>query len=63
MIRTSFPEPTPWNGDDDRPMPSAEDERIERDWADLEATARDFVKEYGASAMLRCVSYALEPKR
>ena len=45
-------------------MPSVEtpgdEERRERDWFALEVDARDFVKRYGAAAMLRCVSRALE---
>ncbi len=36
------------------------EERRERDYADLEAAARDFVQTYGPAAMLRCVSDALK---
>lgn len=52
-----------WTGDDDRPMPSVGDETEhirERDWADLEAEAREFVEKYGAAAMLRCISDSLK---
>lgn len=60
-----FPEPTSHNGPDLRQMPSSDpdaDERKERDWSDLEAAARDFVKVYGVPAMLRCISRACDPQ-
>lgn len=37
-----------------------DEERRERDWLALETAASDFVQTYGAAAMLRCVSRALE---
>jgi hypothetical protein len=39
----------------------ADEERRERDWHDLQAAASDFLKVYGAAAMVRCVSEALKP--
>jgi hypothetical protein len=59
---TGKPEPVQFNGPDTRPMPSVgEDEDTrERDWHDLETAAREFIKTYGVSAMLRCVSRAIE---
>ena len=62
----SFPEPTTHNGQDNRPMPSAteaQDERRERDWAYLEAEAREFALKYGAPAMLRCIANALHDQQ
>lgn len=56
---SSPPEPIPWNGDDDRPMPSVGDDTEdvkEREWHDLESHARDFIRAYGVAAMLRCIS-------
>jgi hypothetical protein len=65
----AFPEPIPWIGDDPGPAPWERGEDtvdvescVERDWADLEATAREFVAVYGVAAMLRCVSRAVEGK-
>jgi hypothetical protein len=62
-----FPEPTTFSGDDLRPMPSVasptDEERKERDWSDLEAAARDFVKVYGVPALLRCVSRACDDQK
>jgi hypothetical protein len=51
-----------WLRDDDdyTASPFDAEERKERDWHDLESDARDFVKRYGAAAMLRCVSEALK---
>jgi hypothetical protein len=45
---------------EDAKAEQAAEERREHDWADLEAAARDFVKAYGAAAMLRCVSEVLK---
>lgn len=42
--------------------PSVDDTAKERDWSYLEREARDFRKKYGAAALLRCVSYALEDR-
>jgi hypothetical protein len=42
------------------PVFDAED-RKERDWCDLENAAKDFVRTYGAAAMVRCISEALKP--
>jgi hypothetical protein len=39
---------------------STDEERKERDWSELEAAARDFVKVYGVPALLRCVSRACD---
>lgn len=51
----------------DNPMPAVESEEEaeerERDWVDLETTAREFIASYGAAAMLRCVSRALESQQ
>lgn len=58
-----YPEPTQWTGDDLRPMPSVDESAKERDWSQLEAMARDFVRTYGAAAMLRCVANALPRTR
>jgi hypothetical protein len=60
----SFPEPQTFNGSDNRPMASVgeNEDIIERDFHDLETAAREFIKTYGAAAMLRCVSFALEGK-
>lgn len=48
-------------------LPSVEtpaDEAIkERDWYALECEADDFLKKYGAAAMLRCVSRVLETRK
>ena len=57
-----FPEPSQFNGEDMRPMESVPEEVQERDWHELESAAREFVDIYGAAAMLRCVSRALETK-
>ena len=38
----------------------AAEERKAHDWQALEAEAREFVQQYGAAAMLRCVSEALK---
>lgn len=35
----------------------------ERDWSDLEATVRDFAKQYGIGALLRCVGRAVEDQK
>ena len=64
MTRDSMPEPTPWNGSDTRDWPSTESpqDELEReqDWTWLEVDCREFKKKYGAGALLRCVSRALE---
>jgi hypothetical protein len=64
VSRTTFPEPVPFNGDDLRDLPSVEthdDEQArELEWARLEADARDFASRYGAGALLRCISRALD---
>lgn len=58
--RDLFPEPTTFNGPDYRPMESVDEDIRERDWHDLETAAREFIEVYGAAAMLRCVSRALD---
>lgn len=62
VVRNYFSEPTAFNGPDTRPMPSVgeQEDLRERDWHDLETAAREFIKTYGVSAMLRCVSRAIE---
>jgi hypothetical protein len=42
------------------PPDTSKEDQKERDWAFLEGEARDFVKKWGAAAMLRCVSDALK---
>lgn len=54
-----------WTGEDDRPddarAHALEQEALrEREWHELAALAKDFVKSHGAAAMLRCVSEALK---
>jgi hypothetical protein len=70
-----FPEAIPWNGGPDdgacvdgysdreaRETAYAAEEQREREWHELEALARDFVKTYGGAAMIRCVSEALKDR-
>lgn len=57
-----------WTGDDDRPDDArsqqlSDEEIVERDWADFEAAARDFVKKHGLGAMLRCLSRSVEHQK
>ena len=35
----------------------------ERDWSDLEATAREFIQAYGVAALLRCISRAVDDQK
>lgn len=51
---------SPVERDDDSIAWNIAEERRERDWSDLEATVRDFVKVYGPAAMLRCISDVLK---
>jgi hypothetical protein len=63
FLPSGFPEPEQWNGQDDRPMPSAQaeqDEAREHDWAHLDAELCDFAKLYGWPATLRCVASAMQ---
>lgn len=51
-------------GDDEARERGLDAEAIrERDWAELEAAARDFAKQYGVGALLRCVGRAVEHQK
>lgn len=60
---TEYLEAHGWTRDDNRPDDAraaalhAEEIR-ERDWSDLEASARDFARVYGIPALLRCIADA-----
>ena len=53
----SFPEPEQWNGQDDRPMPSVEnDDARERDANWLLTDMTEFKKNYGLPALIRLLA-------
>lgn len=52
-----------YNNDDARAQALDAEAIRERDWADLEAAARDFAKQYGVGALLRCVGRAVEHQK
>lgn len=58
-----MPEPTQFNGPDDRPMASVrsldDDERRERDTADLMATMTEFAKDYGWSLVIEVAAWLM----